>query len=203
MKYSVYLRPFVISDVDKINQWRNNEEIQKMTCGRYRLVSLEIEKNWVQNKITHNSTEEYFAICLSDGTDEMIGYLCLKDIDTYNRKCHFAGIVIDPQYQEGIYMIEANLLLMTYAFLHLGMNRMTGKCLEEHLTSRVMMEMLGYELEGIEKESIYKYHKYHNVCLYALRYSKYKEYVDNGLFSLSKIAKRSKIIKQNINKNGY
>lgn len=196
MKYSVYLRPFIISDAEKINEWRNDENIQHLTCGRYRLVSLEIEKNWVQEKMLHNATEEYFAICLADNTNKMIGYVCLKDIDTYNRKCHFAGIVIDPQYQEGFYMVEANLLIMNYAFMHLGMNRMTGKCLEEHLSSRVMMEMLGYELEGIEKESIYKFHKYNNACLYALIYSRYKNYLDNGLYTLSQIAKRSRIIRQ-------
>lgn len=203
IKYSVYLRPFIISDAEKINEWRNNEKIQSLTCGRFRMVSMEIEKSWVQDKITHNSNEEYFAVCLTDGNNEMIGYVCIKDIDLYNRKCHFAGIVIDPKFQEGTYMIEANLLLMDYTFMHLGMNRMTGKCLEEHITSRVMMEMLGYELEGIEKESILKYHKYHNVCLYALRYSKYQEFRDNNLYSLASIAKRAKNINQNINNYGY
>ena len=195
MKYSVYLRPFIISDSEKINKWRNNEEIQSMTCGRYRMVSTEIEKNWVQSKITNNSTEEYFAICLNDGSEEMIGYFSIREIDLYNRKCHFAGIVIDPDFQDGIYMIDTKLIALEYAFLHLGMNRVTGKCLEAHTVSRVMMEMFGFELEGIEKQSIYKYHKYHNVCNYSILYSTYQHMVDKGEYSTSHIAKRARYLR--------
>lgn len=196
MKYSVYLRPFIISDTEKINKWRNDEEIQRLTCGRFRYVSLEIEKNWVLSKMTNNTSEEYFAICLNDGSDELIGYFSIRDIDHYNRKCHFAGIVLDKEFQEGFYMIDANLLAMKYAFIHLGMNRITGRCLEEHKVSRVMLEMMGYKLEGIEKDSIYKYHTYHNVCNYALLYSDYIHMVNNGEYMLSKISKRSKLLKQ-------
>lgn len=195
MKYSVYLRPFIITDTEKINKWRNDEEIQRMTCGRYRLVSKEIEKNWVQSKITNNSTEEYFAICLNDGSDEMIGYFSIREIDLYNRKCHFAGIVIDPEYQGGMYMIDTKLIALEYAFLHLGMNRITGKCLEDHTVSRVMMEMFGFELEGIERQSIYKYHRYHNVCTYSILFSDYQRLVENGDYSVSAIAKKAKKLK--------
>lgn len=197
MKYSVYLRPFKITDAEKINKWRNDEEIQKLTCGRYRKVSLEIEKNWVQEKMTHNSVEEYFSICLNDGTDEMIGYFCIRDIDFYNRRCVFGGVVIDPDYRDGAYMVDTHLLALEYAFVHLGMNRVSGSCLEEHTISRVMVEMLGFELEGIEKESLYKAHTYHNVCKYAIRYSIYSALKETGQYSLMQIAKRAKkIMKQ-------
>lgn len=195
MKYSVYLRPFIISDAEIINKWRNNEEIQQLTCGRFRLVSLDIEKKWVQDKMMHNTNEEYFAICLNDGSDQVIGYFSIKDIDYYNRKCHFAGIVIDPKYQGNSYMIDTKLITLEYAFFHLGMNRVTGKCLEEHMISRVMMEMLGYDLEGTERESIFKRHKYHNVCNYGLLYSKYIQMKENGEYNIQNIAKRAKEIK--------
>lgn len=195
MKRSVYLRPFFISDTDKINKWRNDEGIQRLTCGRFRLVSKEIERNWVQSKISNNTTEEYFAICLNDGSDEMIGYFSIREIDIFNRKCNFAGIVIDPEYRDGIYMIDTHLIALEYAFLHLGMNRVWGSCLETHKESRIMAEIFGFELEGVEKQSIYKYHEYHNVCRYSILYSDYTINRENGEYSLSKIAKRAKKLK--------
>lgn len=198
MKSSVFLRPFISSDLEKINRWRNDEEIQHLTCGRYRLVSLEIEKIWLMDKMSHNNTEEYFAICLNDETAEMIGYLCIKDIDIYNRKCNFAGIVLDKKFQNGIYMIDANLLLYRYVFIHLGMNRMTGSCLDTHIVSRVMMESLGFELEGVEKESIYKHHKFHNVCKYALRYEVYSKMMNQNEYTIAKISKRANFLKHKI-----
>lgn len=197
MEYSVYLRPFLQDDYIKINKWRNDEELQSLTCGRFRMVSLEIEKKWVYDKMTHNTTEEYFAICLNDGSDEMIGYFSIREIDHINRKAHFAGIVIDPQYQDGTYMIDTNLIMLEYAFEDLGLNRVTGSCLEQDTVSRIMMEIFGFELEGIEKQSIYKHHVYNNVCKYALLYSGYKRMKETGEYSLPRIAKRTIKLRKN------
>ncbi|MDE6005951.1 MAG: GNAT family N-acetyltransferase [Muribaculaceae bacterium] len=190
MDYSVFLRPFLISDTETINQWRNNEAIQQWTAGRFRKVSIEIERNWVQSKMTNNEKEEYFAICLNDSSKEMIGYFSIREIDIYNRKCFFGGIVIDPEYQEGVYMIDTHLIAFDYAFIHLGMNRIAGTCLEEHPVSRIMMEMLGFKLEGIEQNSVYKNHKYHNLCNYALLYEDYKHYMKDNYYSKKNILKR-------------
>lgn len=196
MKYSVYLRPFQEDDVALINKWRNDYEIQKLTCGRFRLVSLEIERNWVHEKMSHNNTEEYFAVCLNDESNQMIGYFSIREIDVYNRKAHFAGIVIDPKFQDGIYMIDTNLIALDYAFNKLGLNRVTGSCLSHHVTSRIMMEMLGYVLEGIERKSIYKDHRYYDVCQYSILYDDYTEFVNNGDYSLKKIATKAKNLKK-------
>lgn len=196
--YSVYLRPFQAGDEIKINRWRNDKKIQSLTCGRFRFVSLEIEKKWVYDKMTHNNTEEYFAICLSDGSDEMIGYISLRDIDQFNKKANFAGIVIDPEYQNGTYMIDANLLLLKYAFDDLGLNRVTGACLVHHTASRIMMEMLGFSLEGRERESVFKDHQYRDVFRFAILYKDYKELMDNDGYSLSKICRRASQLRKNL-----
>lgn len=201
MKCSVFLRPFIMEDLEKINKWRNDEEIQKLTCGRFRLVSHEIEKKWLIDKMSNNATQEYFAICLNDESKEMIGYTCIKDIDIYNRKCHLAGIVIDKEYQDGTYMIDTHLLIFHYIFIHLGMNRIEGNCLESHITSRVMIESFGFELEGIQIDSIYKHHKFHNVCSYALRYEIYSNLLHKNAYTLSNIAKRFRELRKKLRRS--
>lgn len=196
MEYSVILRPFIESDAIFINRLRNNYDIHKLTCGRFRLVSLEIEKKWVEDKMNHNTDEEYFSICLNDGTGTMIGYFSIREIDIYNRKAHFAGIIIDPCYQDGIYMIDTNLIALDYAFNKLGLNRVTGSCLSQHITSRIMMEMFGFQLEGVERNSIYKDHQYFDICNYAILYDEYDKLLHKGEYSKINLARKSLQLKK-------
>lgn len=195
---SVYIRAFRESDAEAINKWRNDENIMELTCGRFRYVDIEMERSWVHSKIMNNSTEEYFAICLNDGSDKIIGYQCIREIDNYNRSAHAAGIVIDSDYHDGVYMIDAFLLLLEYAFVNIGLNRLTGSCLEHHIVSRTMMEMLGFSLEGVERESLYKHHKYMNVCRYAILYEEYKNLIAAKGYELAAIAKRAIKIKKKL-----
>ena len=89
----VYLRLFEPEDYAKTYIWHNDLDIQKSTCGPIRLVSKEIERNWVLSKATHNQTDIYMAICLIEN-DEMIGWYSINGIDFLNRKCHCSGVVI-------------------------------------------------------------------------------------------------------------
>ncbi len=201
MSKSVYLRAFCEQDASEINKWRNNPKVMSLTCGRFRYVGLDMEKVWVHDKIMNNITEEYFAICLMDGSDKIIGYQCIRNIDPVNRSAHAAGIVISPEYQDGTYMLDASLLLLEYAFIHIGLNRLTGSCLRQHSDSRAMMEMLGFSLEGIERESLYKEHCYMDVCRYSILYRDYTEILRNNGYTLKAIAKRAATIRKQLKKN--
>ena len=138
-------------------------------------------------KIKHNVTEEYFAICLTDDTKEMIGYLSLNDIDYYNRKAHIGGIVIDPEFQVGTFMIDAQLLILEYAFETIGMNRLSGACLSQHKVSRIMMEALGFQHEGTERQAVYKFHRYNDVLKFALLYEDYSRLKDEGRYKFENL----------------
>ena len=198
MKRTVFLRAFRDEDAIEINRWRNTPEVMSLTCGRFRYVGLDMEKAWVHSKIMNNSTEEYFAICLADESEKIIGYQCLRNIDNHNRSAHAAGIVIAPEYQDGIYMIDAFLLLLDYSFTDIGLNRLTGSCLSSHIDSMTMMEMLGFSLEGIERESLYKKHQYMDICKYAILYREYIELLGNDGYSLKEIARRAAKIRKHL-----
>jgi len=195
-KYCVYLRAFESGDYKIINKWRNNQQLYSKTVGMFRYVSSEMEKAWVESKMMSNAKDAYFAICLNDGSDKMVGYTSINDIDHINRKAHGGGIVIDPEYQSGDVLIDTNLLGFHHVFDNLGMHRYTGSCLECHTDSRIMMEMMGYKLEGIERESQYKFHKYNNLCKYSLLDSEYYELLNSGGYSELSIAKRVRALRK-------
>jgi RimJ/RimL family protein N-acetyltransferase len=197
--YSVYLRAFEPDDYLLINNWRNDRNIQKMTCGNFRYVSTEMEKSWVNGKMLNNTTDIYLAICLNDGSKKMIGYTSINNVDMINRKADCGGIVIgEKNERNGKVLIDAFLLIFEHVFDDMGIHRFTGACLEEHKNSRIMMEMLGFKKEGISVDSIYKEHKYHNVYNYVILDTDYHDFVNKENYSEMSIAIRVSQIRKTI-----
>lgn len=177
---TVYLRLFEPEDYLKTFVWHNDYKIQSTTCGSIRIVSKEIERDWVLSKSRHNQDELYLAICLNE-TDEMIGWYSITNIDFKNRKCDCSGVVIgDNRYRDGNAYLEASDLAFQYIINELNMNRIAGSCLSDHILSRAGMEANYWKLEGIEREAIFKNGKYHDICHYAILRRDYFEHLNNG-----------------------
>lgn len=156
-KYSIYLRPFAEDDYLLINKWRNDHELQRMTGGLIKYVSLEMEREWVHQKMMDNVRDLYLAICLNDGSHRMIGYISLNNIDHLNKTADAGGTVIgEKDCQDGFSMFEALKLLLDYAFLQLNMNRITASCLPDHFLAPYSLGAFGFEKEGRMHECIYK-----------------------------------------------
>lgn len=188
---TIFLRAFESDDYILINKWRNDPEIQKLTGGTFRYVSLEMEKQWVHDKMMNNTKDIYLAICLNDESRRMIGYTSLNNIDYINRSVFGGGVIIgDKEYRDGFALFERALLLMSYVFDELNMHRLYGSCLEDHKTSRSMLYALNYTCEGMEREAVYKHGKYHNRMMYSILADEYRRSLDNGEFQMNSIIKR-------------
>lgn len=176
----VYLRLFEPEDFEKTYHWHNDFELMNSTCGTFRFVSKEIERNWVQSKTENNQTELYLAICSLEN-NEMIGWYSITDIDFRNRKCCCSGVVIgDKKYRDGCAYQEAGDLAFKYIIYELNMNRICGSCLREQALSRAVMEASFWTLEGIERQAVFKNGKFHDICHYAILREEYLEHVEHG-----------------------
>lgn len=193
----VYLRLLEPGDYELTYKWRNDDMYQKYICAPFNFNSKELEKNWATHYSTHDRTDMYLAICLVE-SDEMIGWYSINNIDHRNRKCHCGGIVIgDKRYRDGEAYQEAGHLAFQYIINELNMNRITGSCLKEHIISRAEMEAGFWQLEGIERQSIFKNGEYHDVCHYAILRDEYFEHKNNGdLDSRQKIRRIGKIVRR-------
>jgi len=171
----VYLRMIEPGDVEQTYRWHNDYELQKMTCGPIRIVSKEIEKNWVMSKTACNMKDIYLSVCLNE-SDKMIGVISINGIDFLNRKCECGGILIgEKEYRDGVAYRDALKMMRSYVFEQLNMNKLTGRCLEEHILSRADMESAGYKLEGVLRDEVFKNGSFHNVMSYSLLRSEYEE----------------------------
>jgi len=197
---TIYLRMLEPEDYDLTHQWHTDYNIQKMTCGQFRFVSKAIEKNWAQSKATNNARDIYLAICANED-DKMIGYISINDIDFVHRSCHCGGVVVgDKQHRNMREYVEAVTLVHDYAFNHLNMNRISGGCLVEHMMSRAEMEGFYYDLEGTEREAIFKNGSYHDKRNYALMSKTYFEHQAKGDYAIDNTIRR---IALNVKKMKY
>lgn len=188
---SIFLRAFEPDDYLLINKWRNDPEIQKLTGGTFRYVSSEREKEWVREKMMNNTTDIYLAICLNDESQEMVGYTSINNIDYIHRSACGGGVVIGKkEYRDGIIFLENTLLLFSYVFDILNLNRFYGNCLEKHKTTICLDKSLKLQLEGVERQAVYKKGMYHNRVILSILRDEYYQYLNNGDFEMNAIIKR-------------
>lgn len=193
MNNSIFFRAFEPNDYILINEWRNCPEIQKLTSGTFRYVSSEREKEWVLSKIKNDSEDIYWAICLNDESKKLIGYTSINQIDLIHRKAFHGGIVIGiKDFRDGQIMIDTILKTLAYVFDELNLNRLEAMCLEEHQTSYKMLKIMGYSLEGIKRQAIYKHGKYHDQYLFSILKSEYSSMLTSNEFAIDNILKRLK-----------
>lgn len=199
-KYSIYLRPFEADDYLLINKWRNDHELQRLTGGQIKYVSLEMEREWVCQKMMNNVKDLYLSICLNDGSHRMIGYISLNNIDHLNKTADAGGTVIgEKDCQDGFSIFESLKLLLDYAFLQLNMNRITASCLPQHYLAPYSLQAFGFKKEGRMRECIYKNGSYQDMDLYALLRKDYDAIAsEDGYLIMSLIRRCIKLRKENI-----
>jgi len=174
MDNRLYLRAFEYSDLDVLNKLRNDEEAYQFTGGNKYYISKEYDRKWIEDKIFNNQKQIYLAICLNN-TNEVIGYLCIIEIDHWNRKAIWGGINIDLNYGNKGFATEASLLMLRFAFEELGINRFWGYWLESNIASLRMAEKLGFIKEGLVADFVYKKNCYHNAFILRMLHSEYDQ----------------------------
>ena len=187
---TIYLRLMEPQDYETTYPWRNDYNMQKMTCGPLRFISKEMEKNWAQNRSLNNTQDIYLAVCLIEN-DKMIGYTSINDINYINRSCNIGGIVIgDKNSRDGNEIVEVYLLLLSYVFDQLNMNRTYGEYLEDHIMTAINVRTYFYEIEGCERQAVYKDGKYHNVIFVGLLREEYYHHKVIGDYDFDVTVKR-------------
>lgn len=189
--FSVYLRAFEPDDYLQINKWRNDVNLQRLTCGPIRYVSTEMEKAWAHDKMMNNRSDIYLAVCANDGTGKMIGYISLNDIDYVNRNVCGGGIVIgDDTYRDGQALVESFYMILDYAFNELNMHRFYGKYLTTHAMTKSLNESFYISDEGTDKEAVFKCGRYHDVNRCAILRKDFIRHQEAGDYKIHSIIKR-------------
>ena len=198
MEKTVFFRTFQEEDIDAIYQWKNDDELNKLTVGLNRKVCRDDVAKWVRSKMPHNPFEVFWAICANDETKKIIGYAQLTEIHFINSSANFSGIMIgDRSYQDGFAWLETYLFIMEYAFERLGLNRLYGSSIIGHKDSNNIGRLLLWTREGIMRQAVYKNGRFYDEAISSILRAEYFDNKSKGLYELKAILKRMRELKKN------
>ena len=190
MESTVYFRAFEPEDAVLIHEWKNSDELNKLTVGLNKKTCFEEDKKWVEDRMAHNPFYAYWAICAKD-TNKMIGWCCLTEIHYINSSANFSGIMIgNKDYQDGFAWVETYRFVLEYVFERLNLHRMCGSHLVSHKQSDAIARALFIRNEGIQKEAIFKNAKYEDLSIDAILADEYFAHREAGDYEFKKIVKR-------------
>ena len=191
MEKTVFFRTFEEEDIDAIYQWKNDDELNRLTVGLNRKVCRDDVAKWVRSKMPHNPYEVFWAICANDETKKIIGYAQLTEIHFINSSANLSGIMIgDRSYQDGLAWLETHLFIMEYAFERLGLNRLYGSSIVGHKDNNGIGMFLFWKQEGILRQAVFKNGLFYDLLLGSILKDEYFTHKNNGEYEIRSILKR-------------
>lgn len=166
----VILRALNKIDKDKILEWVNDAEIRELTGGIYPVSETEHEK-WFENRVL-DSVNKIFAIQPTDSSN-IIGIIGMKNVDFINRNAELYIYIGDKQYWGNGYGSESVGKLVEFYFNELNMHRIYLQVFEYNERAIASYRKIGFEKEGMMRESLYKNGKYHNKILMSIIKNKF------------------------------
>lgn len=172
----IFLRPLEISDHLLINRWRNDPEIVRYLAGNAFLVSLERERQWVEEKIAENQNNLYFAICLIKDS-RLIGYSSINHIDLRNQKAEWGGTLVgDRSFIGKGFGREASSMMLRYLFDQYPIHRCYAYCLQEHPSTEKLFLSLGFKKEGVLRDDVFKDGSFKSLLLFSILRQEIKDH---------------------------
>lgn len=165
----IILKALSENDLHVINKWRNDLRNKILTQG-YRLpVTLEMDKDWFEEKVLAKDDKNIYFIVAAIESDNPIGLIQINNID-YISGTAIWGFIIGEKLKRGTGIeIEAPRLLLNYAFNVLNLRKLTSYT----LNIRPGIQKLHYKVGKVREEGILKNHYFFNGAYYDIHILSY------------------------------
>lgn len=167
----IILRPPKLSDAPILEKYINDRLVSRYL----RSVGYPYPKGgmikWikrVQRRIKNK--KGYNFIIVFD--EKPIGSVGLGEIDWQNKNAKLGYWLARKFWGQGI-MTEAVKLILDFGFRKLKLHRIEADAFKENKKSQRVLEKSGFKIEGISRESIFKFGRYHNGLRYGILVSDY------------------------------
>lgn len=146
MDNSIYIRPLLISDANRILEWNNDPDRWLYDKEeRHQFTDLEIEKAWLAYRFEKTS-DKCFAICMNF-SDQHVGNIELTNITPTNARCEvFIG---NKTLSEEACAKSAIVRITDYAFSYLKLKEMYADVHREHLPILSAFKQSGFDTDGL------------------------------------------------------
>ena len=154
----VYLSPVNIEDAEKYTKWLNDFNITDYTGRSGKVITLEEEKQWFQNK---DNTKIVFAIVNLEN-DELIGNSGIHEIDYINRTATLGIFIGEKENWNKGYGTEVINMLLDYGFNYLNLNNIKLDVMEFNPRAIACYKKCGFKEIGRRRKSKFINGKYYD-----------------------------------------
>jgi RimJ/RimL family protein N-acetyltransferase len=161
----IYLRPLEKTDLQARVNWVNDEEIRRTLMFDWPL-SLSKTEKWFQNQLM-DDTKRNFSI-IDRETDRLIGMTGLIDISIRHSRAQFYLTIGDKDYWGKRIPDESIPLILEYAFLELGLNRVYLYTIDDNEKARKVYLRNGFQPEGTLREHYFCVGRLQDLHVYSI-----------------------------------
>lgn len=171
---NVVLRKFSSKDIENKVKWINDSD--NNTYLHYDL-PLEYDKTAIWFEKIKDINTRLDAVIEYNGTP--VGLIGLLNIDNTNRKAEYYICIGEKGFKGCGIAKKASLLLLSYAFNTLNLNRVFLYTEEENISAQKLFEKLGFQKEGLIKQDLIYNGRMVNRYIYSMLKEVYEDVVFN------------------------
>lgn len=150
----VTLRAIEQEDLELLNKWSNDPEINYMLGGWHFPSSMQDQEKWFHS-LSVNSNHQKFAIITEDLG--LIGMANLVDVNWKDRNAFHGMLLGDKDMRGKGYGVDTIMAVSKYAFEELGLMRMNGTMISYNEPSiAVYTKKCGWQIEGVKKNHYFR-----------------------------------------------
>lgn len=167
----VCLRPYDDSDMPYLLQWYNDYELNRLAGWSNGKVSA--------SRLKYNMSRSFGSDPLNLMIDNLegkpIGTIQLYEIDEQDKSCKLGIRIGDPKYWSKGYGTDSVTTLLRYAFLNMGLFRVSLRVYEFNERAARCYEKCGFKYEGRSRKSAYIDGDYYDEILMGVLKSEFLE----------------------------
>ncbi|MGY3775957.1 GNAT family N-acetyltransferase [Helcococcus sueciensis] len=149
---NLVLRPILRSDLEKLNKWKNDEEIFMFLGGGFNPQSIDQQALWIDKIINIDDKNKRFII---EVDSEAIGLIGLYNIHNIYQNCEIGMYIGEKDFQGKGYAKDACNLIEKYAFEYLNMRKIKIFVVDDNSKALKFWRKLGYKIVGTLEEERY------------------------------------------------
>lgn len=166
---SVNLWALERQDLEHHYRWANDDALRRLAGVSPQPRSMAQLDAWYAT-VANDKTQDVFSV--KSPKAEMLGWVHLHDIDLRNGSAS-VGLVIEPEQWRQGYGYQALAAVVTYAFEDLRLARLEAEILSMNHPSKALFTKLGFQPEGVRRQSCFTAGRRLDVELYGLLASEF------------------------------
>lgn len=176
----IKFKTILSNDLKLILRWRNSIFIRSKMLNQKK-ISYNEHKSWFK-KLKKDTTNKAYMITYDK---KKIGVANISQIDNRNKLCTWGYYIALKNYRYLALLVEIKLIdLMFYKF---NIRKIWGRTISTNKKILKIHKILGFKLEGLQKEHIKVNNYYRNIVLTSLLKNEWKDRKNKILRKLKKI----------------